>query len=89
MSRGYIIVRSQRSSFFVNGAEHIECDSSYCPTLYRDDKEAARAAEADGIKLIRDMPGVPAGVYVDTPETRRILQNYLACTRNFCYSVSR
>lgn len=78
--KGYVIARAEGSSFYVDDAEHIERDDSYYPFIYQDDEEAARAAEADGIKLIRGMPGVPDGVYVDTPETRDILRRHMGRT---------
>lgn len=75
--KGYVIARAEGSSFYIDDAEHIERDDSCYPFMYQDDEEAARAAETDGIKLIRGMPGVPDGVYVDTPETRAILANHV------------
>ena len=75
--KGYVIARAEGSSFYVDNAEHIERDDSCYPFMYQDDEEAARAAEADGIRLIRGMPGVPDGVCVDTPETRAILANHV------------
>lgn len=75
--KGYVIARAEGSSFYIDDAEHIERDDSCYPFMYQDDGEAARAAEADGVKLIRGMPGVPDGVYVDTPETRAILANHV------------
>ena len=71
--KGYVIARAEGSSFYIDDAEHIERDDSCYPFMYQDDEEAACAAEADGIKLIRDMPGVPDGVYVDTSENRHLL----------------
>ena len=74
--KGYVIARANGSSFYVDDAEHIERDDSCIPWMFEDDEEAARAAEADGIKLIYGMLGVPDGVYVDTPETRAILASH-------------
>lgn len=75
--KGYIIACAVGSSFYVDDAEHIERDDSCIPWMFENDLEAARAAEADGIKLIYGMQGVPDGVYVDTPETRAILANHV------------
>lgn len=75
--KGYVIAVSEGSSYYIDGAEHIERDDSCIPWVYENDEEAARAAEADGIRLIYDMPGVPDGVYVDTPKTRAILVNHV------------
>lgn len=76
MRKGYVISRAEGSSFYVDNVEHIERDDNCYPFMYQDDEEAVRAAEADGIKLIRDMPGVPDGVYVDTSENRHLLLEY-------------
>lgn len=75
--KGYIIACAVGSGFYVDDVEHIERDDSCIPWMFEDDEEAARAAEADGIKLIYGMQGVPDGVYVDTPETRAILANHV------------
>lgn len=77
--KGYVIARAEGSSFYVDDVEHIERDDSCIPWMFEDDAEAARAAEADGIKLIYGMQGVPDGVYLDSVENR---QKLLAATHN-------
>ena len=78
MRKGYVIAYAEGSEFYVDGVTHIERDDSCIPWMFEDDAEAARAAEADGIKLIYGIPGVPDGVYIDTPENRQRLQDHLA-----------
>lgn len=77
--KGYVIACAEGSGFYVDGVEHIERDDSCIPWMFEDDADAARAAEADGIKLIYGMQGVPDGVYVDSVENR---QKLLAATHN-------
>ena len=77
--KGYVIACAVGSGVYVDGVEHIERDDSCIPWVFEDDEEAARAAEADGIKLIYGMQGVPDGVYVDSVENR---QKLLAATHN-------
>ena len=77
--KGYIIACAVGSGFYVDDVEHIERDDSCIPWMFEDDEEAARAAEADGIKLIYGMQGVPDGVYVDSVENR---QKLLEATHN-------
>jgi hypothetical protein len=66
-ARGYLIAASDGDDY-IAGALHIERDDSL--NLYPNDDAAARAAEADGVKLIYGMPFVPDGTYNDTPENR-------------------
>lgn len=74
--KGYAIALADGSQFYIPGAEHIERVDEL--GIYDDDKKASRAAERDGIKLIYGMEGVPDGVYVDTPENRKVIQEGLA-----------
>lgn len=75
--KGYAVVISQDSNFYIDGVSHIERDDSCNPPLFMSDEEAAAAAEKDGIKLIRDMALIEPGVYLDTPENRAALEQVL------------
>lgn len=58
---------------YIENAIHVERDDECVPWRYETDEDAARAAERDGIQLIYGMPGVPDGVYLDTPENRKVI----------------
>lgn len=75
---GYVVAVAQGSTFYVNGVSHIERDDACVPPIFEDDESASTAAEAEGIKLIRDMEGVRDGIYLDTPENRALLQQAIA-----------
>lgn len=75
--KGYVIAICDDSDFYIDNALHIECNDSLIPLRYQDDEEAAKAAEKDGVKLVYGMEGVADGVYVDTPDNRRILEHAL------------
>jgi len=67
--KGYIVsVTDDDRSFYIPNVTHIERDDSL--NIYPDDDTAAKAAEADGVKLIYGIPFVPDGVYIDTTENR-------------------
>ncbi|MDL2287966.1 hypothetical protein LJC32_01125 [Oscillospiraceae bacterium OttesenSCG-928-F05] len=74
---GYVISWADASSYYLPYALHIERNDHCEPWVYDDDTEAARAAEKDGIKLIYGMPGIDDGVYLDTPQNRRIIAESL------------
>ena len=76
-NKGYVIALSDGSDFYIDGALHIERDDSLIPWKFDDDTEAAKAAERDGIKLVYGMDGIEDGVYLDTPDNRRVLENAL------------
>ena len=59
---------------YICGALHVERDDSTWD--YETDEEAARAAGRDGVKLLYGIPYVEDGVYLDTPENRRLLGAY-------------
>ena len=61
---------------YIPGALHVERDDSAVPWQFPYDKDAARAAEQDGIKLVYGIPHVEDGIYVDTPENRKVLEEY-------------
>ena len=46
--------------------------------FYPDDTAASKQAAKDGIKFIHNIPGIERGVYVDTPENRKICRKALA-----------
>ena len=74
-SRGYVLaVCEDADDPYICGALHVERDDSVW--LYETDEEAARAAERDGVKLLYGIPYVEDGVYLDTPENRRLLNAY-------------
>lgn len=75
--KGYVTAVCDDSDFYIAGALHIERNDGLVPWLCKDDTEAAKAAEQDGIKLIYGMDGVGDGIYLDTPENRRVLENAL------------
>lgn len=72
-----MIALAEDSDFYIAGALHIERDDSLIPWKFNDDVEAAKAAEQDGIKLVYGMDGIEDGVYLDTPDNRRVLENAL------------
>lgn len=82
-AKGYLIAESD----YGGGALHIQRDGDVC--LFADDAAAAAAAEADGVKLIKDLPLGPGdkdfAFYVDTPENRRRLGEYLAWERRISW----
>ena len=74
----YVIGEAIGSDYYLPHADHVERnDMLYIDGEWvcgiEDDEQAAKAAEADGVKLIYGMPGVSDGVYVDTPENRAVL----------------
>jgi len=73
--KGYVIAVCDDSEFYIPDAEHIERDDSLM--LFNSDKEAAIAAEKDGVRLIQGMPGVPDGVYIDSEENRKHIEAML------------
>lgn len=76
--RGYVVAVAQGSTFYVDGVSHIERDDACIPPVYEDDESASAAAEAEGIKLIRNMDGVMDGIYLDTPENRTLLRQAIS-----------
>lgn len=44
--------------------------------------EALEQAEKDGVKFINDMPGLEKGLYIDTPENRKICSQALEASPN-------
>ena len=74
----YVIGEAIGSDYYLPHADHVErndmlyIDGEWINGI-EDDEQAAKAAEADGVKLIYGMTGIPDGVYVDTPENRAIL----------------
>lgn len=75
--KGYVIATCDDSDFYIADALHIERNDSLNPWLCDDDEEAAKAAEQDGVKLVYGMDGVEDGIYLDTPDNRRVLENAL------------
>lgn len=74
-SKGYVIaVCEDADDPYICGALHVERDNS--AWIYETDEEAARAAERGGVKLLYGIPYVEDGVYLDTPENRRLLGLY-------------
>lgn len=71
MKSGYVIAIADGSEFYIPNALHVERDDELW--IYKDDEEAARAAEREGVKLIFGMEHVPDGVYLDTPENRTVI----------------
>lgn len=67
---GYIVTISDDTEKYIAESLHVEADPDN--PVYTDD-EAARAAEADGVKLIYGMEDVPDGVYIDLLENREVL----------------
>ncbi|MDR2088510.1 MAG: hypothetical protein LBP73_04040 [Clostridiales Family XIII bacterium] len=68
--KGYVVAESDGDGY-IPGALHIERNDSLF--MYPNDSEAARAAEADGVKLIYGLPYIPDGMYLDTPENRALI----------------
>lgn len=75
--KGYVIALAEDSDFYIAGALHIERDDNIIPWKFSDDVEAAKAAERDGIKLVYGMDSIEDGVYLDTPDNWRVLENAL------------
>jgi hypothetical protein len=69
--KGYVVAESDGDGY-IPGALHIERDDSLF--IYPNDIAAARAAEADGVKLIYGLPYIPDGMYIDTPENRSVIE---------------
>jgi hypothetical protein len=69
--RGYVAAVSDGDGY-IPDAVHIERDDSL--NIYPNDHAAARAAEADGVKLIYGLPYIPDKMYLDTPENRAIAE---------------
>ena len=78
----YVEVSSTCRILYIPGAWHIERNDMLDDLDYvtgfslavGNDIDAALLAMADGVKLINDMPGVPAGRYIDTPENRKVIE---------------
>ena len=83
MSKGYIFAVCQDTDDpYFPDALHVERDDDCVPWRYETDEEAARAAERDGVKLLYGIPHVADGVYLDTPENRKILGDYSAAIQH-------
>lgn len=78
MKKGYDIFTSDSSEIYIPGALHIEKLDEL--DLFKNDTQASKQAERDGIKLIYGMEGVLDGTYIDTEENRetiiKILEQY-------------
>lgn len=85
--RGYLIVVTDDSDYFVPNALHVQRDDSMsvCP----DDWSAAEAAEADGIKLIYGMPDIADGIYIDTPENRAVITDYFSTRDDLLTQIAK
>lgn len=83
-NKKYFVVTNDDSDDIVPGAAHIVRNDELCAQLGcindYDDFDAAADAELDGIRLIHDEDGVYSGFYLDTPENRSIIAEFL--TRN-------
>jgi len=75
--RGYIFAVCDDSDYYIPNALHIQRYDSRIPQLYQNDKEAAKAAEKNGVKMIYDMSGVDDGVYIDSQKNRELIEKYL------------
>ena len=74
-SQGYAVTVCEGADDpYICGALHVERDDS--TWTYETDEEAAQAARRDGVKLLYGIPYVEDGVYLDTPENRRLLGAY-------------
>ena len=74
--KGYVLTVCQSlDDPYICGALHVERDN-HPPWIYETDEQAARGAERDGVKLLYSIPYVEDGVYLDTPENRRLLADY-------------
>lgn len=80
LDEGYSLVEAQRgyvvaTSDYGNGATHIE--KIDCMDAFGDDEEAARQAEKDGYKIIKDisLPQDEQAAYLDTPQNRELLKS--------------
>lgn len=76
--KGYIICICTEESDYIPNALHIERNDERME--FETDSDAAIAAERDGVKLIRGMEHVPDGLYIDTPENREIIRDWLEQT---------
>lgn len=75
--KGYVFAVCQDfDDPYIRGAIHVERDDQAAPWIYETDEQAARGAERDGVKLLYGIPYVEDGVYLDTPENRRLLADY-------------
>lgn len=61
---------------YIPNALHVERDDSAVPWWFPYDEDAAKAAKQDGIKLVYGIPHVEDGIYVDTPNNRKVLESY-------------
>jgi hypothetical protein len=75
--KGYVIAVCDDSDFYIPNAEHIERNDSASPWKYKNDAEAAKGAEQDGVKLIYGMTGVKNGIYIDNPANRKLIETVL------------
>lgn len=81
--KGYVIsICTDADDPYIPYALHVERDDSVIPWKFPWDKDAARAAEQDGIKLVYGIPHVEDGIYVDTPENRKVLEEYSQMREN-------
>ena len=78
MAKRWVIATTNSAWDIIPEAEHIErnCKASL-PDDY-DDFDAAKTASKAGVKLIHDIEGIYKGFYVDTPENRTIIADYMA-----------
>ena len=75
-SKGYLIAVTNDSDTLIPGALHIERNDSLM--IFTDDYEAAKQAELDGHKIIHDIPSIEDWTYIDTPENRAIIEQFLS-----------
>lgn len=73
-TKGYVIAVADDGDSYFSGVSHVQRNDGL--HIYTNDEAAARAAELDGINLIYNMPNVPDGIYVDTPENREVITKH-------------
>lgn len=77
--KNWLIAVTDSAWDLVPGAEHIERNDEMIDRLPADydDFAAAETAMKEGVKLISDIDGIYQNYYVDTPENRKIIMEYM------------
>lgn len=75
----WIIAITTSAWDLIPNAEHIERNDEMINRLPEgyDDFSAAKTAKKAGIKLINDIEGIYKDLYIDTPENRKIILEYI------------
>lgn len=81
VKNGYAVFNSGNDEY-IEGARYIADIGSL--KMYEGTFDACRQAELDGVNFINDMDGLEKGVYIDTPENRKVCDEYILVKPEYC-----